>query len=253
MQQTRSIPPVLVLDMIGVVFLINRKRILRNLGLGRLLLFYLTRRENPIDEGMKILDRMRREMPGQYQEVMGYKGNLLPACFVRWHTGLCAAEQVVAEFTQFCEQLKAEGYFTSTLHYQMITDLVKVLVNEDKGAICPNPALTPLLQKIRSKGAQRLFLLTNIDHETYKALSAHYPEIFNLFEGRVTSCETGLLKPDPAIFNYLCGAYKLSPAECFYIDDQLENVQAANGCGIQGAWCPTNKNLLTTMRDIANI
>jgi len=253
MTKDRSIPRVLVFDMVGVVFLINRKRILRGLGIWRLIRFYATRRTNPIDEGMELLDRMRLEIPGEYQESMGYKGNLLPACFVRWHTGLCVAADVVALFTQFCRKLDGEGYFKSRLHYQMITDLVKILVNEDKGAIYPNTSLTKILKKVRARGVQRLFLLTNIDHETYSFLIKDHKKIFNLFEGKVTSCESGLLKPDPAIFNYLCATYDLAPEECFFIDDQIENVQAARSCGLQGAWCPDNRILLTTVHNIVNI
>ncbi|MFR2561755.1 MAG: HAD-IA family hydrolase [Anaeromassilibacillus sp.] len=41
-----------------------------------------------------------------------------------------------------------------------------------------------------------------------------------------------VMKPDPAIFQLLCERYHLIPEECFFIDDRLENIEAASNLGM---------------------
>jgi len=47
------------------------------------------------------------------------------------------------------------------------------------------------------------------------------------FDAFISSCEVGMRKPDPRIFNLAMGIAQASPAECIYIDDRLMLVQAA--------------------------
>lgn len=75
-----------------------------------------------------------------------------------------------------------------------------------------------------------LFGLTNWSAETFCKVRDR--RIFNILEGIVVSGEEKVIKPDPAIFNILLERYSLLPEDCFFIDDNLSNVNAARALGI---------------------
>ena len=54
------------------------------------------------------------------------------------------------------------------------------------------------------------------------------------FDGGVASCEVHINKPDPKIYKALLDKYSLKAEECVFIDDRLENVQAAFALGFAG-------------------
>ena len=55
-----------------------------------------------------------------------------------------------------------------------------------------------------------------------------------LFDGGVASCEVHINKPDPRIYKALLDKYQLKAGESVFIDDRLENVQAAFRLGFAG-------------------
>lgn len=89
----------------------------------------------------------------------------------------------------------------------------------------------------RSQG-YKIYILSNLDCETYAILHERYKSFFDLFDGIVISGECHLIKPDPAIFSYILDKYNLDPSECVFIDDQKINVDAARSCGIYAILCP---------------
>ena len=55
-----------------------------------------------------------------------------------------------------------------------------------------------------------------------------------LFDGGVASCEVHINKPDPRIYKALLEKYHLKAQESVFIDDRLDNVQAAFRLGFAG-------------------
>jgi putative hydrolase of the HAD superfamily len=58
-------------------------------------------------------------------------------------------------------------------------------------------------------------------------------KLHRCFDAFISSCEVGMRKPDPGIFNLAMGVAQASPEECLYIDDRLMIVEAAKGAGIR--------------------
>lgn len=54
---------------------------------------------------------------------------------------------------------------------------------------------------------------------------------WNEFDGRVISVEVKLIKPDPAIYEYLLEKNGLTNSGCIFIDDSLINVHTAENLG----------------------
>jgi FMN phosphatase YigB (HAD superfamily) len=87
--------------------------------------------------------------------------------------------------------------------------------------------------KTCKKEGHHLYALSNWDPESFDILQNQYPDFFNLFDGVMISGDVGLLKPDPLIYKYFLETFDLDPTECFFIDDQLENITAAQKLGIE--------------------
>ena len=102
-----------------------------------------------------------------------------------------------------------------------------------------------LLEPLRSR--YRLFGLTNWSAETFPIAREMY-SLFDWFEGIVISGEERLKKPDERIYRVLLERYGLKSAESLFIDDRLDNVQAAEGLGFQTIHLAEGKNLETEFR-----
>lgn len=94
-----------------------------------------------------------------------------------------------------------------------------------------------LIPETNELGAQlkqngyRLYILSNAATSFHAYAPTAIP-LYPLLDGLVVSADEKLVKPDPAIYRLLCKRYALSTEECFFIDDRLENVEAARRCGM---------------------
>ena len=76
-------------------------------------------------------------------------------------------------------------------------------------------------------------LLSNAWDGARRVLTKSKPCI-DAFHISVFSCEVGLAKPDPAIYRYILRLCGIEPHEAIFVDDFIENIQAANDLGIHG-------------------
>jgi len=65
-----------------------------------------------------------------------------------------------------------------------------------------------------------------------------YEDIINIFlndfDDIIVSARVGLIKPDPAIYKLAIDQFKIIPEETIFIDDRVENIDAAISLGING-------------------
>ncbi|MAK61448.1 MAG: HAD family hydrolase [Ponticaulis sp.] len=57
-------------------------------------------------------------------------------------------------------------------------------------------------------------------------------EIFGSFDHVIESSKVGLRKPDPKIYQLMCEALSVAPAECVYLDDLGINLKPARAMGM---------------------
>ncbi len=84
-----------------------------------------------------------------------------------------------------------------------------------------------------SKNGYHLYGLTNWSAETFPYVYYTY-DFFHLFEDIVVSGREKIIKPSPEIYKLCLGRNNLEAKESVFIDDNLDNVIAANQLGIQG-------------------
>lgn len=94
-----------------------------------------------------------------------------------------------------------------------------------KGEIAETVALLPLL-----KQHYPIYGLTNWSAETFPMLLDACGFV-QQFDDILVSGEEGLIKPDRTIYELLLKRYKLQAQECVFIDDNSDNVKAAQELG----------------------
>ena len=75
------------------------------------------------------------------------------------------------------------------------------------------------------------YVLSNWSAETFVGMTNDYP-FLKLFNGLLISGEDKLIKPDSAIYELAINRFNLNPRETIFIDDKLENIQAAKNLKI---------------------
>ena len=92
------------------------------------------------------------------------------------------------------------------------------------------------LKNLKNNHNYRLFLLSNTNALHIDSIIKNVPfyeEFKNCFEVFYLSHEIGMRKPNLDIFEFVLFQNKLLPHETLFIDDTLENIQAAEKLGIQ--------------------
>ena len=91
------------------------------------------------------------------------------------------------------------------------------------------PATESLIEDLKGAG-YRLFVLSNMSKDYIEFLRKL--SVFQHFEGEIISCEVNLIKPEKEIYQLLLDTYNLDPEQTMFIDDRVENVEAAATLGI---------------------
>ena len=76
------------------------------------------------------------------------------------------------------------------------------------------------------------FVLSNWSAETYEGMEETYPFLKD-FDGKIISGRDFLIKPDPAIYELAISRFDLIPDETLFIDDRLDNIEAAQKLNFQ--------------------
>jgi putative hydrolase of the HAD superfamily len=82
------------------------------------------------------------------------------------------------------------------------------------------------------KNQYKLGLLSNAMDTTRQRLTDSY-NLMGYFHESIFSYEVKMVKPNPEIFRIILGKLNITPKEAIFIDDMLENIEAANNLGIK--------------------
>ena len=88
-----------------------------------------------------------------------------------------------------------------------------------------------ILSKLKSLNYQ-CYVLSNWSAETFEGMMLEYP-FLNKFDGMIISGEDKIVKPDPAIYHLAISRFDLHPNDCVFVDDKLENIDAAIKIGFK--------------------
>lgn len=98
-----------------------------------------------------------------------------------------------------------------------------------KGPIQPT---VDMLKLLKDSNRYRLLALTNWAAESFPVALERF-EFLQWFESILVSGEENMKKPEPAIFELLLDRYQVDRDSAIFIDDNIANVLAARGLGIE--------------------
>ena len=91
-----------------------------------------------------------------------------------------------------------------------------------------------ILKKLKESGKYKLFAITNWSAEKFPVARQKY-SFLSWFDDIVVSGEIGIVKPDRRIYKYAIDRFNLQqPESALFIDDRMENIEAAGEFGIKG-------------------
>jgi 2-haloacid dehalogenase len=99
---------------------------------------------------------------------------------------------------------------------------------------------TKLIKPLKEK--YNVYGLTNWSAETLPIAMARY-DFFADLDGIVVSGDEKLIKPDPKIYQVLIDRYAIRPEESLFIDDNFDNIVAAQQLGFQTIYFTDDVNL----------
>jgi 2-haloacid dehalogenase len=90
------------------------------------------------------------------------------------------------------------------------------------------PGSIDVVRELHAAGV-RLLVLSNMPADVLHVIEAF--EWLDLFDGVVVSGQEGVIKPDPAIYRILVDRHGVDVATTAFVDDRIENVEAAAALG----------------------
>ena len=114
---------------------------------------------------------------------------------------------LIPQFPQYEKQIK--------MYYQNHRNMIRGIFNSSIN----------VLDKLKKKNYE-CYVLSNWSAETFVGMTDDYP-FLQSFNGLLISGEDNLMKPDAAIYELAINRFNLTPQETVFIDDKLENIEAA--------------------------
>jgi len=142
-----------------------------------------------------------------------------------WKSGLWLEKDrgVIDEHEMLDKMLELEPGYEQELRLAM---------DNIQGCLGRKPYAIPWIGELKEAG-YNVYYLSNMSKHVIKAAWEAFDFVPHM-DGGIFSCDVLLVKPEPEIYEALTEKYDLEPAECVFIDDHQENVDAAAALGWHG-------------------
>jgi HAD superfamily hydrolase (TIGR01509 family) len=140
--------------------------------------------------------KVRKELIDFFAFIFAAK---MPLFWEEYDRGTLTFDEVLDELSRSkgCDRAVAEDYLREALDRQEAVPQTAALIRDLKRA------------------GYRLYVLSNMSREFIDFLRR--TEIYGCFDGEVVSCEEGVVKPEPRIYEILLDRFGLDPAETLFI------------------------------------
>ena len=250
LQGAKEAPKAAIFDLGEVVFGVNRLQVARqHLGVGTILKYLLTC-NNPGNMGKKATQLLRDMRNEGAQKVDAstplVSGEPMPAAFIDWQKGEKTQKELMEEVNGFLD--KNPQYFRSGTERSLALGVIAMMFDAPKRVSFTQPISSgvALMHWFKSKG-YKIYALSNGDADTIKLYQKQYPAVMQQFDQVFYSAQTKKLKPSPDCFKDLLDTTGLAAENCYFFDDQMENVTAALKLDFK-AYCATTKTMPQLLR-----
>lgn len=192
---------------------------------------YAVTLNNPLKIDKKLfayLDSIKSRDPLQIP-LKDHNGNILPQLMADWLKGIITD----AHLTEIIDQ--NPGTFSNQYEEALVHALAHLIFNPEAFVKTRALILDGLRFVAERKAAgDRVYILSNWDFASFELLKKLCPDIFGMFDGIMISGQVGLAKPDIRIYEHFLKTFNLDPSDTIFIDDQIDNIIAAQKAGIYG-------------------
>lgn len=95
------------------------------------------------------------------------------------------------------------------------------------------------------KKQYKIYLLSNINEIIWSNCEKRFADlgyqVDDLFDEIFLSCRMGIAKPDERIYKQMIAKTGMIPEESIFLDDRVDNCDAAQKLGIQASWVKANE------------
>lgn len=231
---------ILLFDIGGVTFKTNKLGVAREIGLARFINYALLDFKNPNIEKIlfKILGQFGKQEGPSDELVRSDAGEAFPKAMCDWLAGTMRGADII--------KLISLKKIESKRERRLLRRTINVIFDPEMLAkyTVPVKKCIRLIKRCLAKRdgdgkrKHRIMICSNLDGETFDLLmkSEHGKKIFKYFnpEDIIISAKVGLNKPGGDMYRYVIEKYNLDPSDCYLIDDQWENIKAAEKYGFKG-------------------
>lgn len=167
------------------------------------------------DLGRVVFAQNPNKSSEEYKRFFSYVAQSpMPQFWVDYDMGVSSFDKVVSDLSAY---RGVEEDYTRSMILASISRQETIVATE------------ALIQDLKRAG-YKLYVLSNMSREFIDFLRKQ--PVYSNFDGEVVSCEEGVVKPMPSIYEILIKRYDLDVAQTMFIDDRIENVEVAKQFGI---------------------
>ncbi|MCD4672359.1 MAG: HAD family phosphatase [Anaerolineaceae bacterium] len=168
--------------------------------------------------------------------------------------GIERSEMEALVFNSRTSRLALLGKITEDAHWQEVGNALglqgEALAQARKEFWSGNQMDSELVAFINSlRPRYRTGLLSNAWTGTRQSVGDKYP-FLHVFDVSVFSDEVGMIKPNPAFYQWIVERLRVRPEEAAFIDDQMVNVEAARSLGMAAIQFLSRPQALQALRDL---
>jgi len=225
----------IIFDLDGVLFTTNTMKAFQEIGMITILQYICTQLKLPSQKDLfKAL-----ESATAHSTFKSYnQGLCMPAIMVDWQ---CAAQSLIAIKLEMNRHIQNSQ--KSEIEKSLLLNTISMMTIPEKFIATRQliPAGVTLLHELKEKG-YKIYILSNWDPSSFPLLMQNFPEIFtyknnDMFDGIMISGQEGLLKPDKDLFEKCLIDFNIEASNAIFIDDTIENIQAAQNIGLTSIHC----------------
>lgn len=110
----------------------------------------------------------------------------------------------------------------------------------DQYNMWPIEEMDPLIRELKQKG-YGIYVCSNAAIRLRDIWRGLFPAA-ECFDGVLFSAEVKCIKPQKEMYQHLFERFRLTPEECFFIDDLPSNIEGSKACGMDG-YCFADGNI----------
>ncbi len=236
-------PKVLLLDIGGLFLQFSKFAYAKKVGLGRLLGYAICDMQKPWDIKDVIFDVIKKvpvQLKPGVKPLCDKKGKEMPPLVCAYQSGSITNEDALCLVSQTCDELCEKSYFISARQADVVRRACTLVFTPEYAAGCVYELRggVRLLQELACEKDEQgnkkylIVALSNWDKHSAAIIKKQYPHIFECFDHVYFSGDIGASKPNFSAYAYPIEKLGLKKEDCVFVDDQIENIKAAQEFGI---------------------